>query len=192
MPHDARLLAEVETEFIWWFDDDSHILQPTALSKWLQLARPSSESTVMWGQVAVCDYEAAFADVEDAVQFVRSAQWYRGVPPPYWRPGGKGEFDFEGRGTGDGRWFLILGGCWWIRTQTVRALDWPDRRLVKNGDDVFLGEAIRQNGWQLANIGTPGVAINTEPRRGESGWRLQPEIGANRLNFLERSFIAAT
>jgi GT2 family glycosyltransferase len=74
--------------------------------------------------------------------------------------------NFQGRGTGDGRWYFILGGSWLIRTSAVRAIDWPDPRLLRHGEDVFLGEAIRQHGWQIANIGTPGVAINTEERRG--------------------------
>jgi hypothetical protein len=124
----------------------------------------------MWGQLAWCDHPPILGpDLGDAVTFVRQSDWYRGLPPPSWRPGGKGAFDFERRGTGDGRWYFILGGCWLIRTRTMRALDWPDRRLIKTGDDVFLGEAIRQNGWKLGDIGTPGVALNTELRRGDPG-----------------------
>ena len=56
-----------------------------------------------------------------------------------------------------------------IRTTAVRALDWPDPRLVKMGDDTFLGEAIRQQGWEIMDNGSPGVAINTAPRRGDPG-----------------------
>jgi GT2 family glycosyltransferase len=154
----------IETEFIWWFDDDSYVLESNALPEWLGHARAAPESTVLWGQCAFCDNTESFTSLEDVSGFVRSAAWYRGLPPPSWRPGGKGEFDFENRGSGDGRWFFILGGCWLVRTRTIRALDWPDPRL--KDDDVFLGEAIRQNGWKLGNIGTPGVALNTEPRRG--------------------------
>ena len=172
-PMMRRMFGKVETEFIWWFDDDSYITEPGALERWLRPARQAPKRTVMWGQLAWCDHPLAFApDLENAVEFVRSANWYRGLPPPSWRSGGKGEFNFAGRGTGNGRWIFILGGCWMIRTSVVRALDWPDRRLVKMGNDVFLGEAIRQQGWELENLGSPGVAIDTEPRRGDAG--LQP------------------
>lgn len=164
-----RMFTGIQTEFIWWLDDDSHILEPTALPTWLHQARKSPRSTVMWGLLAQCDQSHDFTGLDDAAGFVRSARWYRGLPPPSWRPGGKGEFDFQRRGTGDGRWLFLLGGCWLIRTRAVRALDWPDRRLIKMGDDVFLGEAIRQHGWQMAHVESPGVAVDTEPRRGASG-----------------------
>jgi GT2 family glycosyltransferase len=164
-----RMFDKVETEFIWWFDDDSYLVEPGALANWLEFAQAHPPSTVMWGQSACCDAPETFTDLKDVLGFVRSAPWYGGLPPPSWRPGGGGEFNFENRGCGDGRWFFILGGCWLIRTRTVRALDWPDRRLIKLGDDVFLGEAIRQNGWHFANIGPLGVAMDTEPRRGTSG-----------------------
>jgi hypothetical protein len=168
-PMMRRMFAALETEFIWWFDDDSYVLAPDAMERWLQVAEMAPESTVMWGESAFCDHQDAFTDLEDARAFVRSAAWYRGLPPPSWQYGGKGEFNFQDKGTGDGRWIFTVGGCWLIRTATVRALDWPDPRLIKLGDDVFLGEAIRQNGWHAANIGMPGVAINTEPRRGQVG-----------------------
>jgi hypothetical protein len=171
-PMMRQMFAKVDTEFVWWFDDDSYVTEPTALHRWLGEAEGASERAVIWGQLAWCGHPLAFAPhLEQVVTFVRSADWYCGLPPPSWRPGGKGEFDFQGRGTGDGRWFFILGGCWLIRTTAIRALDWPDRRLVKMGDDVFLGEAIRQQGWTLSNIDVSGVAINTEARRGDGGAR---------------------
>lgn len=168
-PMMRRLFEQVTTEFIWWFDDDSYVASPDALAQWLASARTSPQPTVMWGELYRCKRAIDFTDLEDAVAFVRRAPWYRGLPPPSWRPGGKGEFNFKNRNCGDGHWDFIVGGCWMIRTSAVRALDWPDPRLIKLGDDVFLCEAIRQQGWQLGNIGRPGVAINTEKRRGNPG-----------------------
>jgi hypothetical protein len=78
-------------------------------------------------------------------------------------------FNFENRGSGDGRWVFPTGGCWLIRTSAVRSLDWPDPRLIKLADDVFLGEAIRQNGWDMAHVSNRGVAISAERRRGDIG-----------------------
>ena len=169
-PMMRKMFREVRTELIWWFDDDSYILDPTAFARWLGAVGTSPKETVMWGRMAWCNYTLGFApDLPDAVAFVRSAPWYRGLPPPSWKPGGKGQFDFQGRGTGDGRWIFIVGGCWLIRTSAVLSLDWPDKRLSKMGDDAFLGEAIRQQGWDIMNIDNPGIAINAESRRGEIG-----------------------
>ena len=168
-PMMRRMFEKVNTEFIWWFDDDSYVTEHGALTRWLEIARGAAESTVMWGELYRCSTPVGFTDLEDVCAFVRSASWYRGLPPPSWRYGGKGEFNFQNCGCGDGRWDFIVGGCWLIRTSAIQALDWPDRRLVKLGDDVLLGEAIRQRGWKLGNIGSPSVAINTESRRGQPG-----------------------
>ena len=168
-PMMRRMFERAQTEFIWWFDDDSYITEPRAWSEWIEAASSAPASTAMWGELYRCNTPGDFTDLDDVVAFVRKAPWYAGLPPPSWRCGGKGEFNFENRNCGDGRWDFIVGGCWLIRTSVVRALDWPDRRLVKLGDDVLLGEAIRQQGWQLGNIGSPGISINTEPRRGLVG-----------------------
>lgn len=169
-PMMREMFRKVQSEFVWWFDDDSYILENTALDRWLAAAEQAPKSTVMWGQMAYCDSAMGFApNLPDVVAFVRSASWYRGLPPPSWKPGGKGQFNFEEKGTGDGQWVFLLGGCWLIRTSTIRALDWPDQRLQKEGDDVFLGEAIRQHGWTSMNIGADGVEVDCEPRRGCAG-----------------------
>jgi len=165
-PMMRRLFAEIDTQYIWWFDDDSYIKDPSALSQWLQAANSSPASTVLWGSIAHCNHLRAFTDIEDVAGFVRSAPWYRGLPPPSWRPGGKGEFNFDGLGLGDGCWIFILGGCWLARTAALRSMDWPDDRLLRAGEDVFFGEAIRQQGWHVQNVGPLGVAIDTEPTRG--------------------------
>jgi hypothetical protein len=172
-PMMRRMFAEVRTEYIWWFDDDSCVTEDSALAGWLEAARASPPSTVQWGLEAWCDSTSGFTDLDDPLAFVRSASWYRGLPPPSWRPGGKGEFDFDGLGIGDGRWFFVVGGCFMIRTSAVRQMDWPDRRLSFLGEDVFLGEAIRQQGWTLGNLGALGVAVNTAPRRGTALQTLQ-------------------
>jgi hypothetical protein len=170
-PMMRRMFQHVRTEFIWWFDDDSYLTNSKVFRKWLNAALNSTPQTVMWGRLSWCDSTIGFNHYNErtTLDWVRAASWYRGLPPPSWRSGGKGEFDFNGRGTGDGRWFFLTGGCWLIRTQAVRLLDWPDKRLVMWGEDVFLGEAIRQQGWRCMDMDCRGIAINSEPRRRDRG-----------------------
>src|SRR5579864_5376982 len=155
-PMMRRMFDQLETEFVWWFDDDSYITAPEALPDRLRLARSSPERHVMWGHVFYFSNEGDFSYGTDVTGYVRRAPWYRGLEPPSWAPGGKGQFDFEGKGSGDGRWFFVTGGCWLMRTRSIRTLDWPDPSLVKRNDDVFLGEAIRQQGWEFRDIGAAG------------------------------------
>ena len=166
-PMMRQLFARVEAPLIWWFDDDSYITDADALPARLRIAADAPAHEVQWGHMYFFGNENDFNYGHDVRTWVRQAPWYGGLEPPGWEPGGKGETDFEGRGCGDGRWFFITGGNWLIRTDTVRALDWPDTRLIKRNDDVFLTEAIRQQGWTARDIGPLGVAINTQPRRGE-------------------------
>jgi GT2 family glycosyltransferase len=166
-PMMRQMFASVTTEYIWWFDDDSFITEPNAIERWLEIASTSPATVAHWGHQFYFGHEQDFSYGADVVSFVKESPWYRGKAPPSWKPGGKGEYDFERRGTGDGRWFFVTGGCWMIRASAIKALDWPDPRLVKRNDDVFLGEALRQQGLEARDIGPLGVVINTGPRRGE-------------------------
>jgi GT2 family glycosyltransferase len=178
-PMMRRMLAEARTEFIWWFDDDSYITAPSALSDRLAIARASHPEVVMWGEEAYCDSPWNFWNAENAAEFVRTAPWYRGLTPPFWAPGGKGELNYNNQGAGDGRWRFLVGGGWFARTAALKHLDWPDPRLVKLGEDVFLGEAVRQQGWKFQHIGAMGVVLNSAPRRGDLGISLDaPPIGS--------------
>lgn len=165
-PMMRRMFANVETELIWWFDDDSYITESYSLLKWLQIAETSAEDTMMWGHVFFFGHENDFNYGTDVVGYIKRASWYQGKTPPSWEIGGKDEFDFEGRGTGDGRWFFATGGCWLVRTRAIQELDWPNINLVKRNDDVVLAEAIRQKGWKMQDVGALGVAINQSMRRG--------------------------
>jgi hypothetical protein len=171
-PMMRRMFEGISTEFIWWFDDDSYVTDPRALPERLNRARIASADVVMWGQEMFCPHSRGFWEEGDAITFVRTALWYRGLPPPFWEPGGKGEFNFQGCGTGDGNWIFVPGGCWWIRTRAVHELDWPDQRLVILGDDVFLGEAVRQQGWRIENVGQLGIVTSAAERR----WRLEDSL----------------
>lgn len=153
-PMMRRMLEEVSTEFFWWFDDDSYVTSADALPDRLRIARSAPATHAMWGHKFFFSHETDFSYGTDVAGYVTRAPWYRGLQPPSWTSGS------------DGRWFFITGGSWFIRTEVLRTLGWPDHGLIKRNDDVLLGEAIRQQGWESIDIGPCGVEINKEPRRG--------------------------
>jgi GT2 family glycosyltransferase len=179
-PMMRRMFHDIDTPLVCWFDDDSYVLEEGALERLVDRAKRSDHRTVMWGRQALCNHPSTFIDIDNVEAFVRSADWYRGLTPPGRAPGGKGEFNFKGRGTGNPQWDFLTGGFWLMRTSAIRALDWPDRRLVKLGDDVLLGEALRQCGWSFENTAELGVAVNQAPRRGSDGG-LKTTWGRRRL-----------
>ncbi len=170
-PMMRRMFAGIDSEFVWWFDDDSFVESPEALPRRLRLAGEAPAATVLWGKVFYFGEERDFSLGTDVTGYVRGATWYRGKAPP-------------SPASGDGRWFFPTGGCWFMRSSAIRALDWPDAGLIKRNDDVLLAEAIRQQGWQFRDIGPCGTAINTEPRRGEGEdqetMERQMSLGKNR------------
>jgi ADP-heptose:LPS heptosyltransferase len=187
-PMMASMFAGLDTEYIWWFDDDSYVTDNCALQERLRVARAAPPHHVMWGHVFFFGNESDFSYGTDVVSYVKRAPWYRGKEPPGWAPGGKGEFDFEGKGTGDGRWFFPTGGCWFIRTSAVRQIGWPNPGVVKRNDDVLLAEAIRQQGWEFHDIGPCSVAINMEPRRGkdDDSEAMEPQLSTLAPVSIER------
>lgn len=165
-PMMRRLFAQVTTELIWWFDDDSYIIEGATLERWLQVVGRSPPSVVCWGHPFFFRREEDFAAPEEASSFVRSASWYRGLAPPLPQLGTELGDAPELANTSASQWHFITGGCWMIRTGAVAALDWPDPRLEQRADDIYLSEAIRQQCWGYKEVKPLGVVINSRPGRG--------------------------
>ena len=144
------LFTGVESEFVWWFDDDVYLLQESAraaLPRRLTLARCASPDVVAWGHVWTADARTWSYGLP-VPEFCESADWYRGLPLPR-------------------RWWPFLAGYnWFARMDALRRMDWPDRRLDCAADDVFLGEAIRQDGSRFADVGSLDIGGSGTPRRG--------------------------
>jgi hypothetical protein len=162
-PMMRRMFAGIETELVWWFDDDSHVVEPSALERRLAIVDGAAPETAIWGHRHFFSHVAHWSGDTDVVSFIRAAPWYRGRP----LPGDPGDRD--------PRWWFPTGGSWIARTAALRAIDWPDPRLIMAFEDVFLGEAIGQQGWDIADIGSCGVAISDAPRRGTGSDRATME-----------------
>ncbi len=167
-PMMRRMLEDLDTDYVWWLDDDSFFTEPGVMDAWLEEAEQSPPEIVMWGHTAYIEYAPeAHLDGHTAEWFVRTAEWSRGLVPPS-EPGAEIAQSFIRHPEGDSqRWYFVLGGGWLIRAEALRATGWPDRRLTKGHDDVFLGEALRQQGLGIA-CRRKGMAINQACRRGDA------------------------
>ena len=148
----ARLfsLKPIETEWVIWFDDDSFPYRDDWLPG-LRLRMETQPEVAVWGNLFFTDAD------EGAVQFIRTASWFRGKPFNHAKP------------TSEWSERPLLsfaeGGFWAAKAEVLKALQWPDTRLIQNGDDYFFGEALRQNGYRIGRYKS-GVRINQAQRRG--------------------------
>ena len=149
-PMQRKMFAEIETEFVWWFDDDSYIIDPAALTTRLAYASRANPDHVLWGPTFVWESQEGFNLGVDVRPWIRAQAWYSGEPIPH---------------DSTHNWFFVIGACWFARMSLIRELDWPPEEFLKPGDDALFCEAIRQKGYQYIGIGECGVEFQTEERR---------------------------
>jgi hypothetical protein len=139
-----------KTPWIVWFDDDSYIDKSDWWAKTVTYIKKHSDACYI-GQPWFVHH------LPGQWEFIQQSSWYRGLEPEQCPTRTKGK-------TKPGITF-VQGAYWWLRTDIMKQLDWPDPRLNHNGGDTLLGEAIRQQ--QLPRHAFHyGVKINKYKRRG--------------------------
>ena len=138
----------IDEPWIVWFDDDAHVVVPDWLATMQRLIADAASQNVCY--IGKQEWAPMLPGQWD---FIRSAKWFAGKQP--YQLNGQDGFKF------------VQGSYWWLRTDVLRMLDWPDPRLKHNGGDTMLGEAIRQAGLPL-HACRYGVEVNDAPRRGLS------------------------
>lgn len=165
-PMQRRMFAEVDTEYVWWFDDDSFIEESDAMQRRLEIADLAAPTTVLWGPVFYWNDQAGFNFGVDVEPWVRRQAWFSCEPIPC---------DVSGK------WVFIIGGAWFARTSIIQKLDWPPKEFIKAGDDALFCEAIRQSGYTFKGIGECGVRFQVAPRRApETKEMMQEQMGPER------------
>ena len=146
----------ISTDWIVWFDDDSY---PTR-SDWLQrlmLQIQRAPHVAQWGEGHIL-----WNRDTNTRMFIETAQWYCGKPI---RNG------LDSERVESMEFAFMTGGFWAIKTEVLRALNWPDPRLIQANDDFLLGEALRQNGYECRQF-SRGVHVNTHARRNAQAWEI--------------------
>jgi GT2 family glycosyltransferase len=148
------------TTWTIWCDDDTHFFRRDWLPR-LGLNMELSPKISMWGRPY-----ALWSSDATVVDWIKKASWYQGKRCIRARdPHGKMAVKFR----------FAPGAFWAARTEVLRRLNWPDRRLIHANEDFLLGEALRQNNLLLGRFDY-GVKINDAPRRNSDA----PEV--RRLN----------
>lgn len=150
-PMMRRMLWEdsIETDWVVWVDDDTCIDEG---SKWWQLfeSMAEDEETAYMGERWYMDWQGG------QTKFIASRPWYRGKESQMHK--GRQGIAFH------------TGGFLLVRTNLLKKLDWPDHKLVHNGGDTMLSEAVRQNDGHITDFPTRdcGIHVNDAKRRGYS------------------------
>jgi hypothetical protein len=138
----------IESEWTIWFDDDSYVTRADWLKR-LALKVERDPEVDQWG------VEYGIFPNDEALRFAKSSPSYRGLPWLTRR---------NDKGVESPYCVFATGGFWVAKTRVLRALDWPDPRLVLAGEDFLLGEALRQNGYRIG-LFNRCVAVNAADRR---------------------------
>lgn len=146
-PFMRKMFEKVDTDWVVWFDDDSHVEDSNWLGTMAELiARFHQHNHHCFGK----KYFIHLRPGQE--EWIKGAGWYRNKVPL--------------RRNGRHRIVFATGGFWAMSMEAIRKLDWPDPRIRHNGGDVMLGEALRQNNLLIKNTIIHGVKISDHPRRG--------------------------
>lgn len=139
-----------ESDWVVWFDDDSYINKGDWWNKTVAHLKDNPTIAYMGEQWYVHHLPGQW-------DFITKASWYNGCTPEMCPTRRKGK---KKPGV-----TFAQGAYWWLRTDLMKELDWPDPRLNHNGGDTLLGEAARQQGIRV-NKFSYGVLVNKHKRRG--------------------------
>ena len=147
--HDTRY--PIDTPWVTWLDDDTMLIK----SDW---ATHTLEHLQGNKSIDFCGMDTNGRYYPGAYNVVKQAKWYTGVK--------------FGRGISR----HVYGAYWWMKTDVMRALNWPDTRLSHNGGDWLLSEALRQQRYKQQDF-SYGIKVQLRAlRRGLS------EVSVGRRN----------
>ena len=151
---EADKQLDPQPEWFIWFDDDSYVTHADWWPKTLEyIQQHRAENICYMGQSWYVHH------LPGQFEFIEAADWYTGVPwelcptktPRVRKPGVS----------------FAQGAYWWLRRDIREKINWPDPRLVHNGGDTLLGEAIRQQSLPFHKFHY-GVKLNDAQRRGRN------------------------
>jgi hypothetical protein len=142
------------TPWTLWLDDDTHITSSDWWDKTMKYIKDHEHENICYfGHIWFVHH------LPGQWEFIEQSEWYRGVPTEMMPTRTK---NVKKPGVA-----FANGGYVWLRSDVLRQINWPDKRLVHNGGDSLLGEAVRQQGFPRFDY-HHGVKGNDARRRGRS------------------------
>lgn len=148
----------IDTRWILWLDDDSHIVEKDWLVRLSHCMRENyGHGFNMYGK-------RYFYEISNShIKWIQEAEWYGERPFRIHRKKDKKTGKEKQRFKVD----FATGGFWAIEASWIKEWNWPDPRINHNGGDIMMGEAVYQTGGDVKNWDY-GVKISDAKRRGFS------------------------
>lgn len=151
----------IQTNYVLWFDDDSHVIHP----KWLSLLATSiisnhGNGVRLYGVKYIHDLAVYKKLGYSPEKWFREADWW------------KDQQMHQGKGTrvspNGSEIVFASGGFIALATEAIRVGNIPDKRLNHNGGDITIGAQVHQAGFRMADFcrGKSPVRYSDAPRRG--------------------------
>jgi len=145
----AEMYNKTHSDWVVWFDDDSHVTAPD----WLEKLEDKINKTPMADQFG---HESLMV-----LSLSHQRQW---IEPSVWHTPGRIEY----QNFPEGRRIVspfISGGFYAISRNAINVGRIPDPRLIHNDGDWTTGMALHHQGFTIANH-VCGVSVDDAPRRG--------------------------
>jgi GT2 family glycosyltransferase len=151
----ACLFDDIDTDYIFWFDDDSYVLN-NCLEWLIDFADKSADNEAIFGTIAKYHNLVEIEREIGVENWIKQQTWYRNKPHP------SREFKYEENMDG---FYFIRGGNYLLKTKVAKELNWPNDptgMLFKQyGEDIILCEALHQNSYKCVNLGINyGIAVD--------------------------------
>lgn len=160
-----RMAKDIQTKWCMWFDDDSYVINSDALQSRLDLIN-SNDNFDMAGHLFFMN--GSYLHLKE---YIRQQPWYTNKPIPCGVLSNDAGFNID---NSDSRWFFLTGGNWLIKSQILNKFNYPpllfssilNHENCNYYDDLLLCEILRQNEYNILDIGEMGIKINDAHRRG--------------------------
>jgi len=178
----TKMFKDIDTEFIWWFDDDCFIKDELAIIKRLKAMDSNKDKkTVVLGHTFFFGRTKNWKTFRPSVnEWCKKQVWYEGKK----EPSGKNEYT-EGYCDDDNRKFWFpTGYSWFARTDFIKEIEYP--KGISGAGDVAMSFAIRQKGYRFQGIGGCHMGLMEVPSRKNAKTKKLKELDKIKNGIISR------